>query len=125
VLDVDLADPRSREDAARDVLLRMNAAGMRRAVLIGHSAGGAAAITRALQSPGRVLALVLVAMDPRPDTVSLSAITVPTRVMGYPHVEPPGGFHWTLTKFLGELSALAPHSRGASLGPLAHVIDRT
>jgi pimeloyl-ACP methyl ester carboxylesterase len=76
VLDVDLPGRGNRveeqplhshEDNARDVLHGMDAAGMPRATLIGHSAGGAVAILIALQSPARVLALVLVATGARLD----------------------------------------------------------
>lgn len=219
VLDVDLPGRGSRveeepldshEDNARDVLRRMDAIGMRHAILIGHSAGGAVAMLIALQSPDRVLALVLVATGARLDVspgvldaarrraeghpdaplrpipleilVAAStpphrvrrlaemtmrappravyadllanqrfdavnrvpAITAPTLVIGcsddrlvavplaeslaasipgarlvilpgcghYPHVEQAAAFNFTLVKFLGRLSALAPRGLG-------------
>src|ERR1051325_3735710 len=88
MLDVDLAGHRHRleespfdshEESARDVLGRMDAAGMSQAVLIGHSAGGAVAMTVALQHPERVLGLVLVATAARLAGMKIAA---PTLVVG-------------------------------------------
>jgi pimeloyl-ACP methyl ester carboxylesterase len=88
VLDVDLAgrgrrveEPPldSHEDNARDVLRRMDAVGMPHAILIGHSAGGAVAMMIALQSPDRVLALVLVATGDRLE--ASAGVTAPPRAV--------------------------------------------
>ena len=93
VLDVDLPGRGSRveepplashEDNARDVVRRMDAAGMPQAVLIGHSAGGAVAIMIALQSPDRVHALVLVATAGRLDVTADVLDAARRRADGHP-----------------------------------------
>lgn len=79
VLDIDLRRRSQRTDEtpadsyvsdAREVLRRMDAARMPRAVLIGHAAGGGVAMTVALNAPERVGALVLVATAGRPPTLA-------------------------------------------------------
>ena len=61
------ADPplTSHEENAKDVLRQMDAVGMPEAVLIGHSMGGAVALTVALNHPHRVTGLVLVVTGAR------------------------------------------------------------
>jgi pimeloyl-ACP methyl ester carboxylesterase len=59
------ATHRSIEDAAQRVLAFMNVLGMRRAVLMGHSMGGAIAQWVALHEPERVQGLVLVGSGAR------------------------------------------------------------
>jgi pimeloyl-ACP methyl ester carboxylesterase len=61
------ADPplTSHEENAKDVLRQMDAVGMPEAVLIGHSMGGAVALTAALNHPNRVTGLVLVVTGAR------------------------------------------------------------
>ena len=79
ILDVDLSRRSLRteeapagfyETHAREVLRRMDAVRMARAVLVGHATGGAVAMTIAVGSPERVDALVLVATDGRLPPVS-------------------------------------------------------
>ncbi|MBN1978434.1 MAG: alpha/beta fold hydrolase, partial [Anaerolineae bacterium] len=53
------------EDYAADVVAFFDATGIERAVVIGHSMGGAVALTMALDSPERVTGLVLVATGAR------------------------------------------------------------
>ena len=53
------------EDYATDVVSFFDAVGIGRAVIVGHSMGGAIALTMALDSPKRVAALVLVATGAR------------------------------------------------------------
>jgi pimeloyl-ACP methyl ester carboxylesterase len=93
VLDVDLPGRGSRaaeppldfhEDNARDVLARMDAAGMPHAVLIGHSGGGAVAMMIALQTPDRVLGLVLVATGARLDVSADALDAARRRAEGHP-----------------------------------------
>jgi pimeloyl-ACP methyl ester carboxylesterase len=74
VLAVDLPGrgPRRAEPAldthaanARDVVARMDRAGIARAVVVGHSMGGGVALTLALEHPGRLAGLVLVVSGAR------------------------------------------------------------
>ncbi len=51
--------PYSREDLARDVIGALDAAGIDRAILVGHSMGGIVSMTTALLCPDRVAGLVL------------------------------------------------------------------
>jgi pimeloyl-ACP methyl ester carboxylesterase len=55
----------SHDDNARDVLAKMDEAGIRRAVVVGHSMGGAVALTIALRHPDRLAGLVLVVTGAR------------------------------------------------------------
>jgi pimeloyl-ACP methyl ester carboxylesterase len=50
----------SRSDLALDLIGLLDALGMQRAVLVGHSAGGVVAMQTAVDHPGRVAGLVLV-----------------------------------------------------------------
>ena len=52
--------PYRREDLAADVCALLDAQGIARAVLVGHSMGGVVALTAALAYPERVAALVLI-----------------------------------------------------------------
>ncbi len=54
------AGPYRREDLAADVCALLDALGIARAVLVGHSMGGVVALTAALEYPERVAALVLI-----------------------------------------------------------------
>ncbi|MEE2664484.1 MAG: alpha/beta hydrolase, partial [Myxococcota bacterium] len=52
--------PYAREDLARDAVCVLEALGVTRAVLVGHSMGGVVAMTTALAYPDRVAGLVLI-----------------------------------------------------------------
>lgn len=62
---LDVPAARTLADRARDVLAQMDAAGMDRAVVVGHSMGGAVALLLALDHPARVAGLVLVCTGAR------------------------------------------------------------
>ncbi|MBN1811090.1 MAG: alpha/beta hydrolase [Anaerolineae bacterium] len=53
------------EDYAADVVAFLDAVGIERAVVVGHSMGGAIALTMALDSPERVAGIVLIATGAR------------------------------------------------------------
>jgi pimeloyl-ACP methyl ester carboxylesterase len=55
----------SHDDNARDVLAKMDQAGIRRGVVVGHSMGGAVGLTIALRHPERLAGVVLVVTGAR------------------------------------------------------------